>query len=375
MPSRNSAKNPPDEPVYSWDGWTPPGPRRHGFDFWCAYNTNNAHFTPNYWKDSPKRIEAKQWSVEHETDVAIDFVKSRKKDEPFALFVSWNPPHPPYVAPEKYKSMYKAEELPVRPNVKLPNKKFEKSHMPYCAAVSSCDDNFGRLLKMLAECGIADDTIVVFTADHGEMMASHGRFGKSIWYEESIGIPFMVRWPRHIKPGRDDMPFASYHFMPTLLGLMGLPIPKTVEGTDYSKLMLGEHVPKPSAAFIGCYQYPDNVLAVGQEPSRWVQQGVNLRKKGIDWRTVGFRGLRTRRYTYVVDRRTDGPNGPYSAEEIAKAIVEGRIMKRLLYDNGKDPYQLNPIQAVRADENPIMAKFDKQLQQWLEKMRDPFPLT
>jgi len=374
MPSLNKAKNPPDEPDDPWDGWTPPGRRRHGFDFWYAYNTDHEHFKPNYWKDSPKKIEVKQWSVEHETDVAIDFIRNRQKDKPFTLFVSHNPPHGPYIAPEKYKAMYKGKYLPPRPNAKLPNEKFQKSFMPYCAAVSSCDDNFARLLKTLDEEKIADETIIVFTSDHGDMMGSHRRFGKSIWYEESIGIPFIIRWPGHIKPGRENMPFACYDFMPTLLGLMQLPIPKAVEGTDYSKVMLGKSVSKPSSAFIAYYQYPDNVMAIGQPPSIWVQQGVNLRKKGIDWRTIGFRGLRTRRYTYVVDRYTDGPDGPYSAEEITKAISENRITKRLLYDNQKDPYQLNPIEAVNADENPIMAELDKQLQQWLNKMKDPFPL-
>ncbi len=99
-----------------------------------------------------------------------------------------------------------------------------------------------------------------------------------------------------------------------------------------------------------------------------------MRKKGIDWRTIGFRGLRTKRYTYVVDRYSDGPDGPYSAQKIAQALSKGRATKRLLYDNKKDPYQLNPIEAVSADENPIMAELDKHLQQWLNKMNDPFPL-
>jgi hypothetical protein len=73
---------------------------------------------------------------------------------------------------------------------------------------------------------------------------------------------------------------------------------------------------------------------------------------------VGYRGLRTGRYTYVVNR------GP-----------KGKNLQRLLYDNEKDPYQLNPVQATKADENPTMAELDKQLHQWLKKTNDPFPLT
>lgn len=356
IPSLNRAKYPVDNPRNEWDGWTPPGRRRHGFDFWYAYNCNGSHFDPNYWKDSPKRIDIKQWAVEHETEVAIDFIRNLQKDKPFVLFMSWNPPHPPFIAPEKYKALYKDKELPPRPNVQLSDK-YKKVHMPYYAAVSSCDDNFARLLKTLDELNIADDTIVVFTADHGEMLGSHGRFSKTVWYDESIGIPFMIRWPHRIKPRREDTPFAVYNFMPTLLGLMGLPIPKTVEGTDYSKLILGKKMQKPSSAFIANYGNPGRLLAVGQEPSQWALQAEDLHKKGIDWRTVGYRGLRTKRYTYVVNRGAEGKN-----------------LKRLLYNNIEDPYQLNPIVATCADENIIMAKLDNQLLQWLDKMNDPFPL-
>lgn len=357
IPSLNKAKYPVDGATVSWDGWTPPGRRRHGFDFWYAYNCNGSHFDPNYWKEGPKRIDIKQWSVEHETDVAIEFIRNRQKDKPFVLFMSWNPPHPPFIAPEEYKALYKNKQLAPRPNVQQSDK-YKSVHMPYYAAVSSCDDNFARLLKTLDELNIANDTIVVFTADHGEMLGSHGRFSKTVWYDESIGIPFMIRWPHHIKPRREDMPFAVYNFMPTLLGLMGLPIAKTVEGTDYSRLMLGEKMRKPFSALIANYGNPGRLLAVGQEPSEWALQAEELHKKGIDWRTVGYRGLRTKRYTYVVNR------GP-----------EGKNLKRLLYDNGEDPYQLNLVEATYANENPIMAKLDSELQRWLDKMNDPFPVT
>ena len=153
------------------------------------------------------------------------------------------------------------------------------------------------------------------------------------------------------------MPFACYNFMPTLLGLLGLPIPKTVEGTDYSALLLGKDIQKPTSALIASYGNPGKLLAVGQEPSEWALAAEKLRLKGIDWRTIGYRGLRTKRYTYVVDRGRQGKN-----------------LKRLLYDNEMDPYQLNPIQATDAEENPVMADLDKELQSWLNKTNDPFSL-
>ena len=99
------------------------------------------------------------------------------------------------------------------------------------------------------------------------MMGSHGRFAKSVWYEESTGIPFIIRWPGKIIQKMEEMPFACYDFMATLLGLMGLEIPASVEGTDYSLLLLGKQQVKATSAVIASYGNPGRLLAVGQKPS------------------------------------------------------------------------------------------------------------
>jgi uncharacterized sulfatase len=356
VPSLNRSLSPLDSARDPWDGWTPPGPRRHGFDFWYAYNSNGKHFDPNYWKDSPERVDINQWSVKHETDVAIDFIKGVPDGKSFALFMSWNPPHNPYVAPEKYKAMYQDKDLPVRKNVDA-NELFHRRYMPYLAAVTSCDDNFGRLLEFLEMEGLSQNTIVVFSSDHGEMMGSHGRYAKSIWYDESIGIPFLIRWPKSIAPGRENMPFAVYNFMPTLLGLMGLEVPETVEGIDYSGLLLGMEEEKATSALIASYGNPGRLLAVGQEPSIWALQADSLHQMGIDWKKIGYRGLRTERYTYVVNR------GRKNAD-----------LKRYLYDNEVDPYQLDPIISDTIA-NEKMLELNHELQDWLVKMHDPFGLN
>jgi arylsulfatase A-like enzyme len=226
------------------------------------------------------------------------------------------------------------------------------------AAVSSCDDHFGRLMSCLEQEGLADNTLVVFTSDHGEMMGSHGRYAKSIWYEESIGIPFIIRWKGRIKPGVKNMPFACYHFMPTLFGLLGIDIPGSVEGTNYAELIRGKQQTEAACAVIAGYGNPGRLLAVGQEPSIWALQADSLYRSGIDWRRVGYRGLRTERYTYVVNRGGKGDQ-----------------LQRYLYDNQEDPYQMNPVTAVRARENEIMLELDAELQEWLLRMHDPFGLN
>jgi arylsulfatase A-like enzyme len=189
------------------------------------------------------------------------------------------------------------------------------------------------------------------------MMGSHGRYAKSIWYDESIGIPFILRWKGTVHPGIEHMPFACYHIMPTLLGLMGIEIPGEVEGTDYSELIRSGEQDKATSAVIASYGNPAQLLAVGQKPSIWALQADSLHKSGVDWRATGYRGLRTERYTYVVSRGRKGIN-----------------LQRFLYDNQIDPYQINPLTAVHANENELMIKLDAELQEWLEKMHDPFSL-
>jgi arylsulfatase A-like enzyme len=356
IPSLNRSAQPIDSATDAWDGWTPPGPRRHGFDFWYAYNSNGKHYDPNYWKDLPDRIDIDEWSVKHETDIAISFIDKVPDGQPFALFMSWNPPHNPYVAPEKYMNMYKDSDLKMRPNVKRSDL-FENRFLPYLAAVSSCDDHFGRLMEYLESNGLAENTIVVFTSDHGEMMGSQGRFAKSVWYDESIGIPFMIRWPGRIKPAKENMPFACYNFMPTLLGLMQLPIPEDVEGTDYSSFLLGRSEATADAAVIASYGNPARLLSIGQEPSIWALQADTLHQLGVDWRKVGYRGLRTERYTYVVNRGRKGED-----------------LTRYLYDNEMDPYQMDPIISEEI-KGEIMEGLNEELAGWLTKMKDPFSVN
>ncbi|MBD3377854.1 sulfatase-like hydrolase/transferase [candidate division KSB1 bacterium] len=373
-PSVNLSRNPIDGAT-GWDAWTPPGPRRHGFDFWYAYNTSNDFWHPHYWKDSPQKIEIEnQWSVEHETGIAMDFIRNRKPDQPFALFVSWNPPHPPYVAPQKYIDMYQDKELPVRPNAT------ETEHrLPYYAAVTSCDDQFGRLMRFLDEQNLAENTIVVFTSDHGESMMSHGLMSKSWWYEEANGIPFMIRMPGKIKPRKTNMPFAVYNFMPTLLGIMDLAVPKTAEGDDLSGFVLGRDDKETDYAFIAHYPQPGDHRVIDRLAASYVQLADDMKKEGIDWRKWGYRGLKSKRYTYVVDRRPDGIQEYHLRYQDRSLGTEykgnGELYTvRLLYDNINDPYQMNPVVAKEADEHPVMQQLDRELQKWLNRSNDPFPL-
>lgn len=102
--------------------------------------------------------------------------------------------------------------------------------------------------------GLTDNTILIFTADHGEMMGSHGRMAKSVIYDESFSIPFFIRYPGQLKPGVNDLMLGATDIMPTLLGMMNLgdQLPETVKGKDYSQgILTGKYrkVKKPVSQF------------------------------------------------------------------------------------------------------------------------------
>ena len=325
----------------AWDAYTPPGPRRHGFDFWHSYGCCDWHLKPHYWEGDAKvdeRMDINKWSVEHETDVAVEYIrnrdgKHRDPDKPFSLFVAFNPPHMPFQqVPARYLEAYSGktdEDLLNRPNVSLegrgaPAGKHAKN---YFAAVTGIDEQFGRILDSLKQEALENDTIVVFSADHGEMMGSHSLMHKGVWYDESLLIPFIIRWPGRLKPRRNDLLLSVPDTMPTLLSLMGLghQIPEDVEGSDYSDAMLGGDIDMPGSA-----------LYLVMTP---------------DWPGGGRRGLRTHRYTFVIQRQRD-------KEETY-----------ILHDNRADPYQIRNV----ADENPAVIKqLADELIQWLEKTNDPW---
>lgn len=330
-----------------WDTYTPPGPERQGFDYWYAFNAFGDHANPHYWKNSPDMIEVNEWSPKHEVNKAIEFIEREGTDQPFALFVSHLPPHGPYVPPQKYREIYEyvdSDLLLNRPNANPGSEKARRKVKGYYAAVSGVDDQFGRLMKFLEQKGLTENTIVVFSSDHGEMMGSHGKFNKGVYYEEAIGIPFIIRWPEKLKPGVNKTVLGVPDVMPTLLGLMDVTIPDAVEGRDLSEYLLHQSQPATNTTFLA--QYPFTTKEIER-----------LLSQGIDWRKRGWRGIRTPRYTYIVDRGIDGEKE-----------------QRILFDNKRDPDQLDPEFVEGKAHSPKMRKLNRILQEWMSKMDDPFPL-
>lgn len=342
---QNFEKHPVSGARY-WDAYTPPGERRQGFDYWLSYGAWDQHLDPHYWEDTPKQIKPGCWSPIFETDKALEYMEKQKdKEEPFALFLSYNPPHPPYdQVPEKYYKQY--SDMPVIYRENVPEEKktpeMEEITRQYFAAVTGVDDQFGRLLAYLKENHMEEDTLIVLSADHGEMLGSHGEMSKNIWYEESIHIPLYMKWKGNLKPSKYHELVASPDHMPTLLGILGLSIPDTCQGFNHAQGIRTGESEAPQDAFLCSYPGMPEMVAA-------------FEKKGLNSKCYGWRGIRTHSHTYVIY------NGYQPGEEQIK----------LLYDNVKDPYQQNPIRITRKNQE-IVEAYEKRLKEYLEMQQDPF---
>ena len=299
-----------------WDAYTPPE-RRHGFSWWYSYGTFDEHHNPHYWDTEGVRHDPHEFSVVHETKKALEFLRTRDRKHPFFLCVAYNPPHSPYenpatdCLPEDY-AHYKdlpLKDLYVRDNADTTLSK-APSIREYFSNVTTVDRHFGMILDELKRQGLEKNTIVVFTADHGETMCSHAVTDpkNSIW-TESFNVPFLLRYPERIAPRVDSVLLSSVDIMPTLLSLAGLKAPESVEGRDLSGIFLGEREDRPEAAL-----YLRNVNG---EPD---PDGLYRKFFAV------ARGIRTERYTMEITRRRDGRPGQIS-----------------IYDDWNDPYQLHNI--------------------------------
>ena len=315
-----------------------------GFDLSLIWTEDNTHWDKSrFHPRDGAPVQPKGYNAALMTDQALDFIgKSREK--PFFLMMSWNPPHSNFLdPPEAKKALYPKGSLPRRKNTPAEADKDSgadpsiwrqndwKHYQGYHAHISAIDDELGRVIAKLDALGIADDTIVIYTSDHGSMMGSHGLGGKREPYEESIRVPFIARWPRGIPQGKTlDPLFGAIDIMPTLCGLAGLSAPPVCSGQDFSPHFRGGNGPAPGSQLI-----------------------MHISKKnasgGEEHPAPLFRGIRTRRHTYAVR-----PEGPW-----------------LLFDNQTDPYQMNNLIADPSHAE-LRNALDAQLRDSLARAKDDF---
>jgi arylsulfatase A-like enzyme len=289
------------------------GNGRLGFKDWKVANCTHRYMGSYYDDENNERHTIEGYEPIKQTDLAIDFIQRRQQaPSPWALFLSWGPPHDPYLeVPDKYLQMYEEKQLDVRDNVGeramanlstyVNRERIESSYKGYYAHISALDEQFGRLISALEGSGQLDNTVIIYTSDHGDMLGSQGYLNKQLPWDESVKVPLMIYWKdRTIRGIRDDL-MSLVDLPVSLLGLVGLQFTNQVDGQDLHQLFTSNE----GEGVDSCYMYDLSAChqASGRDIAEW-------------------RGIRTKQYTY------------------ARTIEHGEW---LLYDNEADPYQLNNL--------------------------------
>ena len=220
------------------------------------------------WDTMPTEAHYSHWIGEE----TIDFLRSsRENDKPFFFIANFFDPHHGFGAPAEYVERYSPHELPkpvTRPGeleskppiftdaskksyaghargyLEYTEEELMEARAAYYAMVTLIDDEVGRILRTLEETGLADNTIVVFTSDHGEMLGDHQLMLKGpFMYECAVRVPLIVRWPGVATPGRRSELVQWVDLAPTFLQAAGLDIPAWYQGASLVPLIAGENVP------------------------------------------------------------------------------------------------------------------------------------
>ena len=306
-----------------------------GFDYWkgfeCNHDYNDSYY---FFNDDPTPREWEGYDAFAQSRDAANYIRAHAEDDkPFMLMLSWGPPHfPLHTAPVEYRHRYQDRPIALRPNVPPEHReKATKSLRGYYAHIAAIDDCLEIVRDAIRDVGLEENTIFIVTADHGDMLECQAVQTKGYPWEESIRVPFLLRWPQlHGQEGRKlPLPIDAPDIMPTLLGLCGLPVPDKIQGRDWSPYFRNERQPTGSEAAL-------------------------LNVPAVSWETLingiqPYRGLRTIRYTYV--RNLDGP--------------------WLFYDNEVDPYQMHNLIDDPAKKE-LWAQLESRLQQRLDELDDEF---
>ncbi len=248
-----------------------------GFDHWCVLPGQGAYYDPDFYTAQGK-VNYQGYASDIITDLALEWLDGRDQEQPFFLCVHHKAPHRPWNPGEKYKHLYENEEIPqpetfdddyagrpaaaaakmrissdlIREDVKadppqnlseaeLKNWYYQRYIKDYLRCVASVDASVGRLLDYLDGNNLADDTIVIYTSDQGFFLGDHGWYDKRFIYEESLRMPFLMRYPREIAAGQvGEAMLTNTDFAPTLLDYAGLAAPAEMQGVSARTMLRGE---------------------------------------------------------------------------------------------------------------------------------------
>jgi arylsulfatase A-like enzyme len=258
--------------------YTPEDGKPAGFDYWNILPGQGAYFDP-VMIEMGERKKLTGYTTDVITDLAINFVKNRPQDKPFFLMYHHKAPHRNWQPDEKHRKQFENYEPPIpatfdddykgksdaarnstmhidqdlndndlkgKPPAGLSGDalkrwKFKRYMQDYLACVAAVDDNVGRFLDYLDQNGLAENTIVIYTSDQGFFLGEHNFFDKRFMYEESLRMPFLIRWPAQIKPGAVNRGMIlNVDFAPTLLDAADTKVPADMQGRSFLPLLRGQ---------------------------------------------------------------------------------------------------------------------------------------
>ncbi|MGD9557833.1 MAG: sulfatase [Mangrovibacterium sp.] len=323
----------------------PPGADRLGFD---VFHSNNCtvDFRAEkafYFNEKGEKVYFGEWEVYGQTDQATDFLRDADKNKPFALFVSYHAPHDQgrtrreglrYESISGLMDRYDPDSIALRPNAEEISGRndsgenlndLREDYHGYYAMCTGIDEAVGNIIRTLKETDRLDNTIIVYTSDHGDNLYSHGRpWAKGTPEDESVRVPLIVKWSQNIKPEQtSNLLIGTLDLMPTILGLMNIHIPETCQGKDLSGDILGD--------------------------ARTPVKSVPLFFFEPNWR-----GVFTERYTFAFDLYEE----------------KGDQSWNVLYDRNIDPYQQHNL-FYKPEYREVRDKMFKMTLSWLKRFNDP----
>ena len=249
-----------------------------GFDYWDVLPGQGLYHDPEMIEMGEKSTRS-GYTTDLITDYSLDWLRARDRDRPFCLMVHHKAPHRSWEPDEKHAGMYENEDIPEpetfdddysnraraaaaarmrverdlnAEDLKVPvpenltpaeekRWKYQRYIKDYLRCVASIDDNVGRLLDYVDEEGIGEDTIVIYTSDQGFFLGDHGWYDKRFMYEESLRMPFLIRYPGEVAPGsiNRDM-ILNVDFPATFLDCAGTELPSSFQGRSFRSLLRGE---------------------------------------------------------------------------------------------------------------------------------------
>ncbi len=322
-----------------------------GFDRWTVLPDQGEYHDPTFLEPDGGEVVRRGYATDIITDLALDWIDDRDPARPFLAMVHHKAPHRSWEPAARHASLYADAPIPEPPTLRddhvgrstaavearmrlwdlnhedlkqlvPPNLtddeevrwRYQRFMQDYLRCVAALDENVGRLIDHLDERGLGDDTVVVYTSDQGFFLGDHGWFDKRFMYEESLRMPFLLRYPRLVRPGTSsDAIVLNVDFAQTFLELAGVEPNLPMQGRSLVPLLGGD-------------------LPSDWRTSMYYRYWMHLDGSHGVW---AHRGVRTRRHK-LVHYYGEGLEQPGTGDEPRPEEWE-------LFDLQADPWELQSL--------------------------------